>query len=88
MQALAQPLLTTIARATPPERARCSRETSTGAACAQVGREDRGRGRRTVRDEQRQVEPLLALMPALTPAARKPCGAVTPPAIVSMTFGH
>ena len=44
-----------------------------------VGREHRGRRRRAVRHEQREVEPPLALMPALTPAARKPCGVVTPP---------
>ena len=34
MQAFAHPLLMMMARATPCERARCSRETRTGAACA------------------------------------------------------
>ena len=37
VQALAQPLLTMTARAMPPARARCSRDTSTGAACALLG---------------------------------------------------
>ena len=36
VHALAQPLLTMIARAAPPERARCSRDTTTGAACARL----------------------------------------------------
>ena len=36
VQALAQPLLATMARATPPERDRCSFDTSTGAACARL----------------------------------------------------
>ena len=56
VQAFAQPLLTMIARAVPPDRARCSRETSDRRRLRVVGREDRGGGRRRVRDQQREVE--------------------------------
>ena len=79
VQALAHPLLTTIARATPPLALRCSRETRIGAASARfvvktaaavAGVSDTSRAR---------SRPCLALMPALEPEARYPCGVVTPP---------
>src|SRR5580704_9055213 len=78
VQALAQPLLATIARARPPERARCSRETRTGAACALLVVKTAAAVAGTSDTTSARSRP-LALMPALTPAARKPCGVVTPP---------
>ena len=56
--------------------ARCSRETSTGAACGAVAGEDpRGRpGRSATRSARSRPS---ALIPLATAAARKPRGAVT-----------
>ena len=55
MQALAQPLLTTIAAARPPEAASCSRETSTGAACARLVVKTAAALAGTSRDDQREI---------------------------------
>src|SRR5262249_19782088 len=80
VQALAQPLLTTTARATPPERDRCSRETTTGAALALlVVKTAAACAGASETSSARSARP-LALMPALIPAARNPRGTVTPPA--------
>ena len=82
MQALAQPLLTTIARAVPPDAREMLARHEHRRGLRAVGREDGRRGGGRVGDEQREIECLpFALMPALTPAARNPRGAVTPPAI-------
>ena len=79
VQALAQPLLTTMARAAPPERTRCSRETTTGAAGARLVVKTAAACAGASETSSARSSPPLALMPALTPAARKPRGAVTPP---------
>ena len=82
--AIAQPLFTMIPRAEPPDLARCSRETVTGAACARfvvntaaavAGRSDTSSARSGPRP--------CALMPTYAPAARNPLGVATPPANVS-----
>ena len=74
VQALAQPLLTTIARAVPPERARCSRETTTGAAIARLVVKTAAACAGASETSSARSRLPLALMPALTPAARKPRG--------------
>src|SRR5439155_624210 len=78
-QALAQPLLTTIARATPPERARCCRDTTTGAAWARLTVKTAAAVAGDSETSSARSSPLFALIPALMPAARKPRGVVTPP---------
>src|SRR5262252_205997 len=83
VQALAQPLLTTMARATPPERDRCSRETTTGAAIALfVVKTAAACAGASETSSARSALP-FDLMPALMPAARNPRAVVTPPAIAS-----
>src|SRR4029077_12195495 len=82
VQALAQPLLTTIARATPFERARCSRHTTTGAATARLVVKTAAACAGVSDTTPARSRALLALMPAATPAARKPRAAVIPPGIV------
>jgi len=79
VQAFAQPLLTTTARATPPERDRCSRETRTGAACARLMVKTAAAVAGVSDTRSARSNPPLALMPALTPEARNPCGVVIPP---------
>ncbi len=83
VHAFAQPLFATMARARPRVVARCSSDTMTGAAWARfvvntaaaaAGRSDTSSAR---------SRPPLALMPALTPAARNPAGVVTPPVVIS-----
>ncbi len=71
VHALAQPLFTITARATPPERARCSRDTSTGAACARlvVNTADAVASQSETRSARSRAP--LAVIPALTPAALK-----------------
>ena len=82
VQALAQPLLATMARARPPVAARCAFDTSTGAAWAWFGREHRRPPWPACRTTSSARSGLpLALMPQCRPAARKPRGAVTPPAM-------
>src|SRR5262245_24453137 len=87
VQALAHPLFTTIARATPPDLPRWSIDTRTGAAwarlvvntaAAEAGRSDTISARSS---------PWLDLMPALTPDARNPPGVVMPPAVISRICG-
>ena len=79
MQALAQPLLTTIARTVPPERARCSFETMTGAASTLlVVKTAAASAGASATSSMRSGLP-LGLMPALTPAARNPRAVATPP---------
>ena len=77
VQAFAQPLLTMMARATPPERVMCSRETSTGAACALLivnmaaavaGVSETS----TARSSGAVPSGLGRLIPAAMPAARNP----------------
>ncbi len=84
VHALAQPLLTTTARARPPLRARCSRDTSTGAASALlVVNTPAAAAGASATTSARSRAPVF-LMPHATPAARKPAGAVTPPSICSI----
>jgi hypothetical protein len=93
VQAFAHPLLMTIARVEPCERARCSRDTTTGAACtrfvvktaaAVAGTSET----RSARSSGCPFElPSCRLIPALTPAARNPCGVVTPPRRVTLVRG-
>ena len=81
VQALAQPLLVTTARARPPDAARCSCETSTGAAWAMfVVNTAAAAAGVSLTSSARSFLP-LALMPQCSPAARNPAGAVTPPGI-------
>ena len=85
VQALAHPLLTTTARATPPDRERCSRDTVTGAACARfVVKTAAAVAGWSEISNARSRAPGLALIPALTPAARNPFGVATPPPMVSI----
>jgi hypothetical protein len=81
VHAFAHPLFTTIARATPPERARCSRESRTGAAAARFVVNTAAAAAGVSETSSARSRP-LALIPALTPAAVNPCGVVTPPAVV------
>src|SRR5262245_7891386 len=76
-----------MARAAPPERCRCSRETTTGAATARlVVKTDAARA--VVSDTtSARSSAWLALMPAATPAARNPRAEVTPPVVVGATAG-
>src|SRR5258707_428222 len=73
VQAFAQPLLAMMARAVPPDLTRCSRETTTGAACARfvvnTAADVAGRS-----DTRRARSKPAALTPAATPASRKPLG--------------
>ena len=85
VHALAQPLLTTMARVAPPERARCSRETITGAAVARLVVKTAAACAGASETSSARSSPPLALMPALVPAARKPRGAVTPPGMVEQS---
>ena len=72
VQALAQPLLTTIAAARPPEAASRSRDTRTGAACARlVVNTAAALAGASAASSARSRAP-DALMPQATPAARKP----------------
>ena len=82
VHAFAQPLLTMTARAAPPERARCSRDTTTGAAIARLVVKTAAACAGTSDTSSARSSPPLALMPALVPTARKPRGAVTPPSMV------
>jgi hypothetical protein len=82
---LAQPAFTTIAAARPPDLARCSRETTIGAATAlfvvNTAAADTGPSV-TINARSSGAVAAVALrrlMPHATPAARKPCGAVIPP---------
>src|SRR5690606_35841386 len=77
--ALALPLLATTARSLPP--ATCSRVTCTGAACTLLVVNTAAAAAGTS-DTMTATSLRLRLMPACTPAARKPAGAVTPPATV------
>ena len=81
VQALAQPLLTTIAAAWPPDAASRLRDTRIGAAWARLVVNTAAAG--TGRSAATRVRSCLpeALMPHATPAARKPPGAVMPPSI-------
>ena len=81
VQAFAQPLLTMTARAGPPDRARCSRETTTGAACARLVVKTAAAVAGVSETSSARSSAPLALMPALTPAARNPRGVVTPPPV-------
>jgi hypothetical protein len=79
VQAFAQPLLLTTARARPWLAARCAFETSTGAACAWlVVKTAAADAVVSLTTSARSCLP-FALMPQCRPAARKPRGAVTPP---------
>ncbi len=81
VQALAQPLLTTMARARPRSARDAALETEDRRGLRQVRREQRRRGHGPVGGEDREVErDADALMPACTAADVKPAGAVTPPA--------
>src|SRR5262249_742073 len=80
VHAFAQPLLTMTPRTTPPDNCRCSRETMTGAACARLVVNTPAAVADVSETRIARSRP-LALMPALTPAARNPRAAVTPPAI-------
>ena len=82
VHALAQPLFTTMARAAPPLRARCSRDTTTGAASARFVVNTAAACAGASETSSARSSSRLALMPALTPAARKPSGVVTPPGMV------
>src|SRR5687768_3201770 len=85
VHAFAQPLLHTIAFARPPDFSRFSRDTNTGAACVlfvvNTAAADTGRSAvMTITSSgQACVE---GLIPAYTPAALKPAGAMMPPSIV------
>jgi hypothetical protein len=85
VHAFAHPLLTTIARAIPPDRCRCSFDTSTGAACARFVVKTAAAVAGWSETSRARSSP-FALMPALTPAARKPFGRVTPPESVSSVW--
>ena len=79
VQAFAQPLLTTIARATLSDRSRCSRERTTGAACARFIVKTAAAVAAVSDTRSARSGAPLALIPALTPAALNPAGVVTPP---------
>ena len=85
VQALAQPLLTTIARARAAAmRARCSRETSDRRRLRLVRREHRrGRRRRVGDDRARGRARRVALMPQARRRRGSRAGAVTPPSMVA-----
>jgi len=74
--ALAQPALTTTARARP--EARCSRETTTGAACAALVVKTAAAAHGPWATTRARSSP-VALMPAAVAAAQKPAGAVMAP---------
>ena len=75
MAAFAQPALMTTARARPP--ARCSRDTSTGAAWARFVVNTPAAAQAWSATTRARSRP-CALMPLATAAARNPPGAVTP----------
>src|SRR5512147_990974 len=85
VHALAQPLLTTMAEARPPEDWTCSFDTTTGAATALfvVNTAATGDGASATISARSSgadgADGLRRLMPHATPAARKPLGAVMPP---------
>src|SRR4051812_31248461 len=79
VQAFAQPLLMTTARARPAETCRFDRETSTGAACALLVVNTAAAAAALSAAITARSRPDF-LMPHDTPAARKPAGAATPPA--------
>ncbi len=84
VQALAHPLLQTIAFARPPDVSRFARETSTGAACVLfvVNTAAADTGRSAVSSITSSGQACVGgLMPAYTPAALKPAGAVMPPSM-------
>src|SRR5688572_21803842 len=81
VHAFAHPLLTTIARAMPPVRSRCRRDTRTGAALARfVVKMPAAEAARSAASTVRSRAPAFALIPQCSAAEVKPCGAVTPPA--------
>ena len=85
VHALAHPLLQTIALARPPDISRFARETSTGAACVLfvVNTAAAETGLSAVITMTSSGQACVGgLMPAYTPAALKPAGAVMPPSIV------
>ena len=87
VHALAQPLLHTIARALPPEASRLLRDNTTGAATVLfvVKTAAADAGRSVVSNITSSGHACVgALMPAYTPAALKPAGAVTPPSIIAI----
>ena len=80
VQALAQPLLTTMARIDPLARERCSRDRRIGAAAARlVVNTPAAEAGPSETTSARSGRP-FALMPQATPAARNPPGAAMPPA--------
>ena len=70
VQAFAHPLLTTIARTTPPLALKCSRETRIGAACARFVVNTAAAVAGVSDTSSARSRPLSALMPALDPEAR------------------
>ena len=82
VQALAHPLLVTMACATPPLHVRCSWRDEHGGGLRLVRGEDRRRADRAIGGERgRDRACPMALMPHAIPAARKPAGAVMPPSM-------
>ena len=82
VQALAQPLLHTMTRARPSERSRFILDSSTGAACARLVVKTPAADARSSDTTSARSSCGEALMPASTPAALKPAGAVTPPSML------
>src|SRR5262245_28444870 len=87
VHALAQPLLTTMARTVPPDRPRWSIETSTGAACARLVVKTAAAAAGVSDTTSARSSALVALIPALIPAARNPFAAVTPLRVVATVVG-
>jgi hypothetical protein len=86
VQALAHPLLQMIARACPPDCSRLSRDTITGAATVLlVVNTAAADARRSAVSSMTSSGHawVFGLIPAYTPAALNPAGAVTPPSIRS-----
>src|SRR6476646_9987381 len=87
VHAFAQPLLTAITLARPPDFERCSRDTIIGAATALLvvntaAAETGSSAAMSAKSSGADALPAARrLMPQATPAARKPAGAVTPPSI-------
>ena len=79
VQAFAHLLLTTIARARPPDCASCARDTRTGAATARLVVKIPAALAGSSQASRARSSP-AGLSPQATPAARKPRGAVMPPA--------
>ena len=83
VHAFAQPLLTAIARARPPDCSRCRFETTTGAATVRLVVNTAAALAAWSATSRARSGP-SALMPQATAAARKPAAAVMPPPIASI----